>query len=143
VGAPDAGLTGGQVQTATIVTELPGEPSAVFEWLTDPVLLVRWWPTEAETDPRPGGAYRMYWAGPDVTLRGEYRRVVDGEHLDFTWTWDHDDLPPRDVAVRFESCDRGTKLTVDHQAESDAEATDYLDGWTHFLHQLAAQLGSE
>lgn len=126
--------------TATIVTELPGEPSAVFEWFTDPVLLVRWWPSEAETDPRAGGAYRMYWAGPDVTLRGEYRRVVEHERLDFTWSWDHDDLSPREVVIAFERCCRGTKVTVDHEAESDDEVADYVDGWTHFLGQLAAQL---
>lgn len=131
------------MQTATIVTELPGEPSAVFEWFTDPVLLVRWWPSEAETDPRPGGVYRLYWAGPDVTLRGGYRRVVDHERLDFTWSWDHDDLPPREVGISFERCGRGTRVTVDHEAESDDEATDYVDGWTHFLEQLAAQLGPQ
>jgi uncharacterized protein YndB with AHSA1/START domain len=131
------------VTTATVVTEVVGDQSTVFEWFTDPVLLVRWWPSAAETDPRPGGAYRMYWEGPDVTLRGEYRRVVDGERLDFTWSWDHDDLPPRDVTVAFERCGRGTKITVDHEAGSDAEAADYVDGWTHFLGQLAAQLGVE
>lgn len=116
--------------------DFPGDTSAVFEWFVDPVLLTRWWPTEAETDPVVGGRYRLYWDGPDVTLRGEYLDVAPGERLGFTWSWDHDDLPPRVVDIRFSTSDRGTFVTVTHESESDEESRGYVDGWTHFLGRL-------
>ena len=120
--------------------DLPGEPAAVFEWFTDPSLLIRWWPSEAQTDPVTGGSYVLYWDGPDVTLRGEYLAVAPGERLGFTWSWDHDDLPPRRVDIGFTRSDRGTLVVVEHEAGSDDERSDYRDGWTHFLGQLAARL---
>jgi uncharacterized protein YndB with AHSA1/START domain len=101
---------------------------------------MRWWPSEAETDPVVGGRYRMYWTGPDVTLRGEYVEVSAGDRLGFTWRWDHDDLPPRSVAVAFTASDRGTLVSVDHECESDEEGAGYVDGWTHFLAQLDARI---
>lgn len=126
--------------TIHVEHDLAGDPAAVFEWFVDPVLLTRWWPTEAETDPVVGGRYRLYWDGPDVTLRGEYVEVALGERLGFTWRWDHDDLPPRSVDVVFTTSDRGTLVSVAHECDDDDEGTGYLDGWTHFLGQLEARI---
>ena len=119
---------------------VPGEPGTTFEWFTDPVLLTRWWPTEAELDVRPGGAYRLFWDGPQVTLRGEYVSVDPGRRLEFTWSWDHDDLPPRHVAIGFARSDLGSLVTVDHEAPTSSEQSDYRDGWEHFLGQLVTEL---
>ena len=126
------------MQPVVIEHDLPGDPEAVFEWFVDPVLLTRWWPTEAEVDSVVGGRYRMYWDGPDVTLRGEYVELSAGERLGFTWSWDHDELPPRAVEVTFSTSGRGTLVTVTHECDSDDEGSGYADGWTHFLGRLDA-----
>jgi uncharacterized protein YndB with AHSA1/START domain len=120
--------------------DVAGDPASVFEWFVDPVLLARWWPNEAETDPVVGGRYRMYWNGPDVTLRGEYLEVSAGDRVGFTWSWDHDDLPPRRVDVAFAASDRGTLVSVTHEHESEDEGSGYVDGWTHFLALLGARI---
>ncbi len=125
-----------------VAHDLPGDPASIFEWFVDPVLLARWWPTTAETDPVVGGWYRMYWSGPDVTLRGEYLDLTVGARLVFTWSWDHDDLAARRVDVSFAASDRGTLVTVTHESETEDEGAGYVDGWTHFLARLAAQLGA-
>lgn len=126
--------------TVRIERWMPADPAAVFDWFIDPVLLTRWWPSEAELDVRPGGSLRMYWDGPDVTLRGEYRVVDAGRRLDHTWSWDHDDLPPRLVSIAFGDHDGGTLVMVDHEHETESEGSDYRDGWEFFLGRLAERL---
>ena len=128
------------MESVRIERDLPGEPDEVFDWFVDPTMLSTWWPSEASTDPVVGGSYRLHWSGPDVTLRGQYVAVESGRRLEFTWSWDHDDLPPRTVVVGFSSSPRGTLVTVDHEAETDGEGVDYVDGWTHFLGRLDARL---
>ncbi len=78
--------------------------------------------------------------GPDAALRGNYVAVDSGERLGFTWSRDHDDLPPRPVIIGFAASDRGTIVSVDHEAESAEEGSDCVDGWTHFLGWLDARL---
>jgi len=139
VGTTDAGLT---MSYVTVERTFRGDPEAVFEWFTDPEKLIRWWPSEAVTDPVNGGSYQMYWAGPDVTLRGSYNAVDPGSRLEFTWSWDHDDLPLRTVEIRFAKSGGDTVVTVVHEAGSTEEADDYESGWTHFLWQLDAEIAS-
>ena len=124
------------MQTVHIEREVNAPPGAVYEHFVDPELLVRWWPSEAETDPRVGGEYRLSWEGPEVTLRGQYRRTVPGKQLAFTWKWDHEDLPPRLVDVIFKASPWGCLVSVTHDAGSDEEASDYTNGWIYFLSRL-------
>jgi len=124
------------MQTVHVEREMKASPEAVYEHFVDPELLVHWWPSEAETDPQEGGDYRMFWDGPNVTLRGQYRKTVPGRHLAFTWKWDHEGLPSRLVDVMFKPSPRGCVVSVSHAAGSDDEASDYTNGWIHFLGRL-------
>ena len=130
------------MQTVHIEREVNASPEAVYEHFVDPELLVRWWPSEAETDPQEGGDYRMSWEGPNVTLRGQYRKTVPGKQLAFTWKWDHEDLPPRLVDVIFKPSPWGCVVSVTHGAGSDDEASDYTNGWIHFLGRLQKAVSS-
>lgn len=130
------------MESVRVERDLPGEPADVYEWFVEPTMLAAWWPSEAETDPVVGGSYRMYWSGPDVTLRGHYVAVEPGERLAFTWSWDHEDLPPRDVVIGFEASARGTTVTIDHDAATEGEGADYVDGWVHFLGRLDSRLSA-
>ena len=130
------------METVSVEREVPAEPETVFEWFTDPVMLTRWWPSEAELDVRPGGTFRMFWGGPAVTRRGEYLVVEPGRRLDHSWSWDHDDLPPRLVSITFATSATGTLVHVDHEHATDSEGADYCDGWEYFLGRLRDQIAS-
>jgi hypothetical protein len=44
--------------------------------------------------------------------------------------------------VSLPASDSGTLVTVTHESETEDEGAGYVDGWTHFLGRLAAQLGA-
>jgi uncharacterized protein YndB with AHSA1/START domain len=118
------------------------DPPAMWRIWTEPALLTRWWPTEASLDLREGGSYHFVWPAMDWHLRGTFLTVEPERLLRFTWSWDHDDLPQRTVAVNLDPLlDGGTRLTVEHGTYSDS-ATDvedrdsHLAGWLHFLGRL-------
>jgi uncharacterized protein YndB with AHSA1/START domain len=116
-------------------------PDEVFAYWTDPALLRQWWPEQADTDPRPAGAYHLAWPKMGWHLRGEYTAVEPGIRLAFTWRWEHEpDRPERTVEVLFDAVgDLGTQLTVTHgtYTEADREERDgHMEGWTYFLTRL-------
>lgn len=118
-------------------------PRQLFAYWTQPKLLQQWWPTEAEVDPRPGGAYCLSWPSMEWNLRGTYSIVESEQRLAFTWKWDHElDIPVREVEVTFESVgDVGTQVTVTHgtytNSSKDKEERDsHLEGWIYFLKRL-------
>ena len=131
------------MQTVHIERELRATPETAYEYFVDPELLVQWWPSEAQTDPQEGAEYRMFWEGPGVTLRGEYRKVVPGKQLAFTWKWDHEELQPRLVDVIFTPSPRGCVVSITHDADADDEASDYANGWIHFLGRLQKTLARD
>lgn len=134
---PSASVTGDDGSTLTISGVVPTDDA--WPWFTDPDHLVRWWPSEVDADVRPGGTYRFSW--PSWTLRGTYTDVVAGSRLAFTWSWDHDDLPPRAVAVDIERDVTSTRVTIHHSYGSTDERDGYRDGWLHFLDRLAGAIG--
>jgi uncharacterized protein YndB with AHSA1/START domain len=136
-------------EAAVVAVDAPGlSPDEAYRAFTEPASLVRWWPPEAETDPRVGGTYHLSWPAMGWHLRGRYTRMEPGRALGFTWNWDHEpDLSERQVDVSFEPLpDGGTRITVVHgrYGEGDAEAADrqgHVDGWQHFLARLASDDG--
>ena len=111
-------------------------PESLWESFTDAEKLTEWWPDGADTDVRAGGRYHLWWEAMGWHLRGEYSRI-DRDHLTFTWAWDHEQLPDRTVDVRLTTNASGAEMTLEHSAGSGEEAQSYLDGWLHFLPQLA------
>lgn len=130
------------MQTVHIEREVRATPDEAYRYFVEPELLVRWWPSEAETDPQEGGEYRMSWTEPEVTLRGQYRKTVPGRQLAFTWKWDHEDLPSRLVDVIFKASPWGCVVSITHDAGSNDEASDYTNGWIHFLGRLQNSVSS-
>ncbi|MBA3308337.1 MAG: SRPBCC domain-containing protein [Chloroflexi bacterium] len=53
----------------------------MYQRLTDPAELRRWWSQEAETDPRVGGEYALSWPALDRHLRGRYTVADPGRAL--------------------------------------------------------------
>src|SRR5437762_168215 len=78
-------------------------PHELFDYWTDPVRLVQWWPKTAEVDGRVGGAYRFEWPQPGYLLHGVYTAFEPGKHLGFTWSWSHEHAQqPLQVDIYFE-----------------------------------------
>ncbi len=115
-------------------------PERVFQALTDPSELVRWWGPEGftvpecELDVRPGGAWRTCLRNPKGSLHcasGIYREVVPPKRLVYTWSWETGD--PRHetlVTIELEPRDGGTDLTLRHQGfESDDSRDQHAGGW--------------
>src|SRR5438445_6505371 len=46
----------------TIVADFPHlSPALLFDYWTNTVLLAKWWPPEAELQPKLGGTYHFFW----------------------------------------------------------------------------------
>lgn len=125
----------------SIETTLP--TADAWPWFTDPALLSRWWVPEAATDIRTGGAYRFSWPEAGWTLTGTYLVVEPPHRLAFTWSWDHDDLPPRRVDVGFGGAEEASKVSIRHAYGNEEERDGYRDGWLHFLGVLAETIGDD
>ena len=58
-------------RSAVVTLEIDAPVEAVWQALTDPVELARWFPTDAAVDPRPGGVFAVSWEGQwqwDMTI---------------------------------------------------------------------------
>ena len=119
-------------------------PDVLFEYWTKPDLIKKWWPPEAEIEPRLGGSYHLSWPQRNWHLRGHYTSFDPGKKLAFTWHWDHDpeSIPVTEVVIVFESLPNdGTRMTLTHGSFSDSVEdqqmrADHLEGWEHFIGKL-------
>lgn len=119
-------------------------PKELFDHWVQPDLLVKWWPRQAEVDPRDGGIYRFSWPDQNWILSGKYTTFDPGVALGFTWAWNFDvaGAQPLQVDLAFEATEHGTKLTIEHGAwtqdnAAQEERQGVLEGWIHFGMRLA------
>lgn len=128
---------------ARLVGEVPGEPSEVFRWFTEPELLTQWWPEAARTEPRIDGSFELAWPSQGTRLLGHYLVVEPGSRLVFTWAFAHEPAPPRTVDVRLVPSDGETMVTIDHVHGDDPdERQAYIDGWKFFMERLRTALSA-
>lgn len=123
-------------------------PARVFRAWTDPAEVSTWWripgayeTTEAEIDLRVGGRYRFAGtseARGTFEVRGEYREVVPGERLVYTWTPDWDDGARESVVtLTFEAEAGGTRLVVEHVGfRTEQSRDDHVSGWSAVVERL-------
>jgi len=119
--------------------EVDAPRERVWELLTDPRELPRWWPDAAELDPRVGGRVVLKFGPGDVS--GEVTEWEPPRALAFTW--EASNLPGVRLHVTFTVDDLGdgrSRVQVVHTgfAEAPAEAREaVMGGWAHFLPRLA------
>jgi uncharacterized protein YndB with AHSA1/START domain len=130
------------VEATGVVTReirIEARPETVFEFLTDPDLLLRWKGTEAALDPRPGGIYRVV-VNPRSTVRGEYVEVVPHSRVVFTWGFEEPDatVPPGSSTVEatLTPDGEGTILRLVHRDLPEPSRPQHDIGWEHFLDRL-------
>ena len=134
-------------QTATTLEVVQREikidaaPATVFEFLTDPVKMVRWMGTEALLDPRPGGDYRVNINGHEH-VSGEVIEIVPHLRFVFTWGWEDGALPvapgQSTVEITLESDGEGTLLRLTHRDLPHHMHKFHRIGWDYALPRLAA-----
>ena len=111
----------------------------VFPFLIDPEKMVRWMGIEAESDPRPGGTYRVRII-PEGTASGEYVEVSPPDRVVFTWGWEGSWNPmgpgTSTVEMTLSSEGGGTKLTLRHSKLPAAQKEFHSFGWDHYLPRL-------
>ncbi len=110
-----------QVEREIVVPESPVE---VWEALTEPERLEEWFATEAELDPRPGGAGIFRW-GDGEERRAVVREVEEAERLVLDWE------DGGEVVVELQEAEDGTRVRI---RETSPEFTTALElralAWT-------------
>jgi uncharacterized protein YndB with AHSA1/START domain len=135
-------MTGADV-TQSVEVEAPRE--RVWELLTDPGELTRWWPDAAQFEPRLGGQVLLTFGPGDV--RGRVTRWEPPRELGFTW--EASNMPGVRLHVSFTVDDLGdgrSRVDVVHSgfAQAPVEAREAVEGgWGHFLLRLAAAAREE
>ncbi|HEX3139037.1 MAG TPA: SRPBCC domain-containing protein [Rhizobacter sp.] len=128
---------------------LRAPPATVFEALIRPELLQRWMCPESftvskvETDPRPGGPFRLEMRKPDgenYAATGTYTEVRAPTLLAFTWAWESaHPLADLETHIRIELSAQGqhTHLLMTHFGlPNEAERVSHHGGWSSALNQL-------
>ena len=121
----------------------------VYKAWTDPDQLKQWWgPAEVKTrnftaDARVGGKYRwdlFNQDGEEMSVFGEYRELIPGKKIVFTWKWDDDEnWKAHDSVVTIELSDRdgGTEVKLTHVKLPSEESRDrHNQGWSSVLDRL-------
>jgi uncharacterized protein YndB with AHSA1/START domain len=110
-------------------------PSTVFDAMTKPEVLRRWWAPKAlgvdlfevESDPRVGGRYRFVFGrsgAPPMAFSGVYTEVVPGERLVYTQIFEPmPDTGEGLITITFEKHAAGT-LFVSHELYPSKEVLD-------------------
>jgi glutathione S-transferase len=124
-------------------------PTRVYEAWTDPAQLREWFVPEGvrtrsfAADVRAGGKYRwdlVTEQGEDWAAFGEYRELIPGKKIVFTWQWDDDEAWQNQtsiVTVELFDRDGGTELLLTHERLPSAESRDrHSEGWNSLLNRL-------
>jgi uncharacterized protein YndB with AHSA1/START domain len=123
--------------TQAVDVDAPRE--RVWDLLTDPAELPRWWPDAAQLEPGVGGRIVLNFGPGDVS--GEITRWEPPAELGFTW--EASNMPGLQLHVAFTVDDLGegrSRVSVVHSgfATAPAEAREaVVHGWETFLPRLA------
>jgi uncharacterized protein YndB with AHSA1/START domain len=134
----------------TLVRRIAARPSLVFEALIEPAQIRQWWGPDAgpvllaETDPRPGGRFRVVFRtldGSEHESAGTYLEFDPPHRLAMSWRWlkgGGDDGESR-VEISLRPVGPGTELTLTHaRLSTDAARESHREGWTGALDKLEA-----
>ena len=123
-------------------------PERVFAAWTDAVMIARWMTPVghaiADVDPRPGGKLQVTMVGDDRRIEhvGEYREVVPGRRLVFTWSSPFTGPEPSVVTIELRAVASGTELTLTHETLPAEAIESHSGGWGVMLDRLDAVLTS-
>ena len=121
----------------------------VYDAWTDPAQLRQWFgPENVRTrnitaDVRVGGNYRWDLTsaeGEEMSAFGEYKELVPGKKIVFTWQWDNDEAWENRtsvVTIELDASRGGTELRLKHEQLPSEESRDrHHEGWNSLLDKL-------
>ena len=121
-------------------------PNRVYEALTDPKLLARWFVEKAQVTLRKGGAFRLTWHG-GYKMNAQVRTADAPNRLSLTWIDRFEDQKVFETHVRFDlrRKGKGTILTVTHRGFKKGKRWTALygaieSGWAYYLMNLRSVL---
>jgi uncharacterized protein YndB with AHSA1/START domain len=132
-----------------IIRFINAPPARVYKAWSDPAELQRWFGPEdvrtikIDADVRVGGKYRwdlLKQDGEEWACLGEYRELVPGKKIVFTWKWEDDESWENHnsiVTVEFSARDGGTEVKLTHEQLPSEESRDrHNQGWNSVLDRL-------
>ena len=127
--------------------EIAGSAQRVFAAISKPEHMLKWWSSEgqyqaseAESDPRPGGHWKLrvlMQSGATLTIHGVYLQV-EHPHL-LSYTWNRDDRPEDGESfVRWDLKEHAstTQVRLTHSGLKTEAARAIHGGWTTILEIL-------
>lgn len=120
----------------------------VFNALTQANELTRWFPSRAESDPKPGGALKLFWDFTDASHNGsqdgKYVELVSNEKVSYTWLVTEGAVPTL-VTILLKEANGETTLDLEHStSHTGADEKKLHDGhamqWGFFLMNLKGYL---
>jgi uncharacterized protein YndB with AHSA1/START domain len=142
----------------TLVRRIAARPAIVFDALTTPDNIARWWGPDngpvllAETNVRIGGRFRVQFRmldGSEHESSGEYMEVVKPTRLVMSWRWTNGGEPAESgeesrVEIDLRPIDTGTELTFTHsRLQTEASRASHEEGWNGALDKLARQFAQD
>jgi uncharacterized protein YndB with AHSA1/START domain len=134
--------------TLELTRTLPAPRSAVWNAMTKPAQLARWWGPKGFTaptvdfEPRVEGRYRIAMQPPDgelFHLHGEFREVDPPSRLAYTFVWEPPDPDDRETVATLTLRDRGeqTEVSLDQgEFATDERRTLHEGGWSDSFEKL-------
>jgi uncharacterized protein YndB with AHSA1/START domain len=134
--------------TLSLKRTIKASPEAVYDAWLDPVTITRFMAggadqrvTEARTDPRVGGSFRIVMTSDkDIAHQGVYRDLVPHSLIRFTWESPYSPAES-EVTIHLSPVADGTEITLSQVKFLSEGARDgHLGGWTRILDRLAITL---
>jgi uncharacterized protein YndB with AHSA1/START domain len=134
--------------TLTVQRTLKASPEAVYAAWLDPATIRRFMAggadqtvTEARTDPRVGGTFRIVMTSDkEILHQGTYKELSPFSRIRFTW---ESPYSPADseVDIRLTPVPQGTELVLTQvKFLSEGARNGHRDGWTRILERLDSSL---
>ncbi len=139
----------------TLVRHVRARPSIVFDAMTTAEGISHWWGPDsgpvlvAETDPRPGGRYRIRFQtndGLEHEASGEYLEVTPPARIVMSWRWTTGGADPgvSRVEIALRAVTDGTEITFTHAQLRDEESrSSHEGGWTGAFDKLEVYLADK
>ena len=129
---------------AAIITErtIEAAPERVWDALTRPEEIVRWWSDEAQVKPEVGSLGVFHFRPPAGNLQFEVAELVQNKHVH----WISRQGPPHwagtSVTWQLEPIHNGTRLLFTHDGfvKKDAAYEQTRGNWEYFLDSLKSYL---
>ncbi len=115
---------------------------AVFPYLTDPELIVKWIGQRADLAPVPGGTFAIDFE--NTLVRGSYVLLEPPLRAVFTWGVPGDEtMPPGSSTVEITLTPEGedTVVTLTHRGLPAVKYESHTLGWTECLARLRSSAG--